>query len=270
MVKTDQFNCKGTALITGASSGIGYELTKLFANDGYNLVLVARNKQMLVQLADELKEKFGVLVKVIAKDLSLATSAEEIFTELQQESINIDVLVNNAGYGAYGLFSEIDLVTELGMIHTNVVSLTHLTRLFLNEMLKRRRGKILNMASTAAFQPGPLMAIYFASKSFILSLSEAIANELRGTGVTVTVLCPGPTETGFQKRANLEGSNLFKGKKVMNARTVAEIGYRGLMKGKVLVIPGLRNRILALSVRFAPRSMVAKIARSMVKKTGKT
>ncbi len=250
------------ALITGASSGIGYELTRLFARDEYNLVLVARNQKQLMQMADELQEKYSVSVKVISKDLSAASAPEEIFTELQQESIEIDALVNNAGFAVYGLFSETDLDAELQMMQVNMVTLTHLTKLFLPGMLKNRTGKILNLASTAAFQPGPLMAVYYATKAYVLSFSEALANELHGTGVSVTALCPGPTASGFQKKANMEDSKLFSGK-IMDAPTVARIGYRGLMTNKTVVIPGLRNKILVETERFAPRKMVTRVARNM-------
>jgi uncharacterized protein len=257
------------ALITGASSGIGYELTRLFARDGYNLVLVARNQKQLMQMADELKEKYSVSVKVISKDLSAASAPEEIFTELQQESIEIDALVNNAGFAVYGLFSETDLDAELQMMQVNMVTLTHLTKLFLPGMLKNRTGKILNLASTAAFQPGPLMAVYYATKAYVLSFSEALANELHGTGVSVTALCPGPTASGFQKKANMEDSKLFSGK-IMDAQTVARSGYRGLMTNKTVVIPGLRNKILVEGERFAPRKMVTRIARSRQESTHKS
>ncbi|HEX6554308.1 MAG TPA: SDR family oxidoreductase [Ktedonobacteraceae bacterium] len=250
------------ALITGASSGIGYELTRLFAHDGYNLVLVARNQKQLMQIADEFKETYSVSAKVISKDLTAASAPEEIFTELQQESIGIDALVNNAGFATYGLFSETDLDAELQLMQVNMVTLTHLTKLFLPGMLNKRTGKILNLASTAAFQPGPLMAVYYATKAYVLSFSEALANELHGTGVSVTALCPGPTESGFQKKANMEDSKLFSGK-IMDAQTVARIGYRGLMTNKTVVIPGLRNKILVETVRFSPRKMVTRVVRNM-------
>ena len=250
------------ALITGASSGIGYELTRLFARDGYNLVLVARNQKQLMQMADELQEKYSISVKVLAKDLSAASAPQEIFTELQQESRGIDALVNNAGFAAYGLFAETDLEAELHMMQVNMVALTHLTKLFLPGMLKNRTGKILNLASTAAFQPGPLMAVYYATKAYVLSFSEALANELHGTGVSVTVLCPGPTASGFQKQAQMEDSKLFSGK-IMDAQTVARIGYRGLMTNKTVVIPGLRNKLLVEGGKFVPRKMLTRTARSM-------
>jgi uncharacterized protein len=262
-------NLGKTALITGASSGIGYEFTRLFAKNGYDLVLAARSEKQLMQLAHDLKEKFGVSVKVIVKDLSQASAPEEIFTELQQEGVTIDVLVNNAGFATYGMFAEIDLAAELQEMQLNMVTLTHLTKLFLPDMLKRRRGKILNVASTAAFQPGPLMAVYYATKAYVLSFSEALANELRGTGVSVTTLCPGPTESGFQKRASIEESRLVSGKKIMDAARVARAGYRALMAGKTVVIPGLRNKILAEAVRFSPRKMVTQVSRNMLESVHK-
>ena len=256
-------NSSKTALITGASSGIGYEFTRLFAKNGYNLVLVARSEKQLMQVAQELQEQFGVSVKVIVKDLSNASAPEEVFTELEQEGVTIDVLINNAGFATYGMFAEIDLATELQEVQLNMVTLTHLTKLFLPDMLKRRQGKILNVASTAAFQPGPLMAVYYATKAYVLSFSEALANELRGTGVSVTALCPGPTESGIQKRANMEDSALVSGKKMMDAARVAHSGYRALMASKTVVIPGLKNKLLAVAVRFSPRKVVTQVARSM-------
>lgn len=251
-----------TALITGAASGIGYELMQIFAQNKYNLVLVDRNQQKLSEIADELPNKFGISVKTIVKDLSVPLAAKEIFTEVNQSSIKIDVLVNNAGFGNYGLFNETDLNAELEMMQVNMVSLTHLTKLFLKQMVKQGKGKILNVASTAAFQPGPLMAVYFATKAYIFSFSQAIANELEGTGVTVTVLCPGPTASAFHHRTGMSDSKLVKSKNMMDAQTVAEIGYRGLMANKTTVIPGLQNRILAESVRFIPRDLLTKIVRT--------
>ncbi len=252
-----------TALITGASSGIGYELTKLFAGDGYNLVLIARSQSKLEEIASILTKEFSITVKVIAKDLSLATSPEEIWQELQSQGYTIDILVNNAGFGTYGLFLETQLQSELNMMQLNMVTLTHLTKLFLPEMVARQQGKILNIASTAAFQPGPLMAVYYASKAYVLSFSEALANELQNTGVSVTVLCPGPTESGFQAKANMENSKLFKNQPIMDASKVASIGYRALFNNKTVVISGWKNKLLALSIRFAPRNLVTKIVRNI-------
>lgn len=265
MKKSYQPNSRKTALITGASSGIGYELSKLFAQDNYNLVLVARNKKKLDRLADELKQNFGVSTKVISKDLSIQASPQEIFDGLQQEAIHIDILVNNAGFGKHGYFSETDLMNELQMIQVNLVSLTHLTKLFLPGMLKRGHGKILNVGSTGSFVPGPLNAVYCATKAYVLSFSEAIAEELEGSGVTVTALCPGATKTEFHKRAQTEGINLHKFG-VMDARTVAEIGYCGSMKGKRVVIPSINNRLQMFLIGFTPRKMLTKIVKYNVSK----
>ncbi|QLE40330.1 SDR family oxidoreductase [Nostoc sp. C052] len=263
MNKTSESRQKKTALITGAASGIGYQLTQIFARHSYNLVLVDKNEQKLNEIIDEFPQKFGIFVKIFAKDLSIPTSPEEIFTELQQASIKIDVLVNNAGFGTYGAFTETDLSTELKMLQVNIVSLTHLTKLFLKDMVEQNYGKILNVASAAAFQPGPLMAVYFATKAYVLSFSEAIANELEGTGVSVTVLCPGPTASEFQQTAAMENSKIANVKRMMDTATVAKIGYRSLMKNKTVVVPGMRNKILSESVRFTPRNLVTKVVRSM-------
>jgi len=243
-----------SALITGASGGIGLELARIFARQGYGLALVARSRERLEQIAAELKP---ASVHVVPLDLTGSGAAQEV----QHEIPSVDVLVNNAGYGVYGKFAASPLDDDLGLMQLNMAALVALTRLYLPGMIAARSGKILNVASTAAFQPGPLMALYYASKAFVLSFSEAIANELEGTGVTVTALCPGPTATGFQERAHVEKSRLFRYMKVMDARRVAEIGYRGLMAGKTVVIPGVMNKLLAQSVRVSPRKMVTKIAR---------
>jgi short-subunit dehydrogenase len=248
-----------TALITGASSGIGLELARVFAREGYSLALVARNRKRLEDLAAELKPTH---VQVIAKDLAKPEAPREIF----EEASHADVLVNNAGFGVFGPFAETSLAEELEMIQVNITALVALTKLYLPGMIHARSGRVMNVSSTAAFQAGPLMAVYYASKAFVLSFSEAIANELDGTGVTVTALCPGPTETGFQERGRMEDSGLVKGKKIMDARTVAEAGFRGLMAGTTIVIPGLQNKLLAQSNRFAPRKMVTRIVRKMQEK----
>jgi short-subunit dehydrogenase len=255
--------CKETALITGAASGIGYQLACIFAAKNYDLVLVDRNEFKLLEIAIDFKEKFHTLVRTIIKDLSVPSSSEEIFAELQQANIKVDVLVNNAGFGTYGLFNETNLITELELLQVNLVCLTHLTKLFLKDMVKQGKGKILNVSSAAAFQPGPLMAVYFASKAYVLSFSEAIANELENTGVTVTVLCPGSTVSAFHERTGMADSNLLKGKSMMDAKTVAQMGYDGLMRGQTIVIPGLVNKILAKLVGFFPRSWVTKVVRTM-------
>ena len=255
-----------TALITGASGGIGYELAKLFAKDHFNLVLVARSGEKLNQVATGLRDQFGITVKTVALDLATAPAARILFDHLQGEGVELDVLVNNAGFGVFGEFAEMAEEDVLGQIHLNVAALTHLTRLFLPGMIARREGRIMNVASTAAFQPGPLMAVYYATKAYVLSFSEALANEVAGTGVTVSCFCPGATDTEFQKRAGIENSRLFKKIGAMNVETVARDGYRGLMAGKTVVISGTRNWLVAKSVRFAPRKWVTAVSRWVAEK----
>jgi short-subunit dehydrogenase len=257
-----------TALITGASGGIGYELAKLFANDHYNLVLVARSTAKLAQFADELQRESGISAKAIALDLTSLPAPQFLFDQLQREGIAVDILVNNAGYGVFGEFSKVSLEDTLGQVQLNVTALTHLTKLFLGPMIERHSGKIMNVASTAGFQPGPLMAVYYATKAYVISFSEALANELSGSGVTVTCLCPGATDTGFQGRAGVADTKLFKALRPMDARTVARDGYRGLMAGKTLVISGFRNWLLAESLRFSPRKLVTAISRKVLDKAG--
>ena len=254
-----------TALVTGASVGIGYELARLFALDGYDLVLVSRDKAKLQEAAAELESACNITGVVLSKDLTLPDAPEEIFQELQRLSIDINVLVNNAGFGTHGRFHRSDMGKELGMIRLNVNALVNLTRLFLPQMVARGRGRILNVASTAAFQPGPLMAVYYATKAFVLSFSEAVASELKGTGVTVTALCPGPTRTEFQRRAGDEHTRLSRAGLTMEASTVARIGYRGLMKNKRVVIPGAGNRLFAVLGRVFPRGLVLKVVTALNK-----
>jgi short-subunit dehydrogenase len=256
---------KMTALVTGASGGIGEELARLFAADGHDLVLVARSRDKLTRLAEELKAKHGVAARVLAADLVRDEAPQEIFEELSADGVTVDALVNNAGVGTYGLFAETDLQSELDLLQVNIVALTHLSKLFLPGMMARRRGYLMNVASTAAFQPGPLMAVYYASKAYVLSLSEALANECEGTGVRISALCPGPTETGFVAAAGMGDSKLFD-RAVMDARTVAVEGYRGLLAGKTIVIPGLRNNLLARSIGFFPRGLVTKVVRGIQEK----
>ena len=255
-----------TALITGASAGIGCELAKLFAKDGYALVLVARDGPRLNQFADELQGQFNVSAKPFALNLASSSAPQFLFDQLAREKLAIDVLVNNAGYGKLGAFMEVALEESLGQIQLNITALTHLTKLFLGPMLERKLGKILNVASIAGFQPGPLMAVYYASKAYVISFSEALANELRGSGITVTCLCPGATDTEFQKRAGTEETLLFRGLRPMNAKTVAQDGYRALMKGKPLVISGLRNWLLAESLRVSPRRVVTAVSRRLIER----
>ena len=251
-----------TALITGASGGIGYELALLFATDRFDCILVARSRDKLTELAARLESEFRVKTLVIAKDLSRPTAVDEIYEEVTAAPMQVDVLVNNAGFPVFGPFVETDLKVELEMLQVNVTALTALTKLFLKGMVERRAGRILNLASTASFVPGPLMAAYYASKAYVLSFSEALANELRGTGVTVTALAPGPTRTGFQKRGQLEDSRLVQGE-IADAASVALAGYRGLMAGKTLVIPGLTNKLVPWIARLSPRGAVTRVVRRM-------
>lgn len=255
-----------TALITGASGGIGLELAKLFGRDGYNLILVARSAEKLKQVSAELQGQFGTKVNTIALDLAAASAAQVLCDRLQSDGFTIDVLVNNAGFGAHGEFATMTEAEILGQIQLNITALTHLTRLLLPGMLARRSGKIMNVASTAAFQPGPLMAVYYASKAYVLSFSEALANEVAGSGVVVNCFCPGATDTGFQKRAGMENSRLFKKIGAMKAEPVARDGYRGLMAGKTLVTSGLQNWLTAESVRFAPRRLTTAVSRWVAEK----
>jgi uncharacterized protein len=249
-----------TALITGASTGIGRDLAELFARDRHNLILIARTRRTLQELALSFKSRFNVTVEVIPQDLSDPTSPQKIFDHLQSQPI--DFLINNAGFGSHGPFSDSDIPTTLSMLQLNITTLTHLTRLFLPQMLARNTGKILNVASLAAFLPGPLMSVYYATKAYVLSFSEALSSELAGTGITVTALCPGPTKTEFQSRAGISHSLLFKSK-VMPSMTAARIGYRAMQKGRRTSIPGPLNKLSAFSTRLLPRQMTAAIAKKL-------
>lgn len=252
-----------TALITGASNGIGLELAKVHASKGGDLVLVARNISKLGALKIELESQYKIKVYIIGKDLAQDNAAYEVYQETTAEKIQIDYLINNAGFGDFGMFVETDWIKELQMINLNITTLTHLTKLYLKDMVARRKGKIMNVASTAAFQSGPTMAVYYATKAFVLSFSEAIDNEVRDNGVTVTTLCPGATESGFQAAASMEESSLVKGKKLPTSKEVANYGYKAMMSGKTVAIHGLMNWIMATSVRFTPRALVVKITRKI-------
>ncbi|MFZ0796585.1 MAG: SDR family oxidoreductase [Terriglobales bacterium] len=256
-----------TALVTGASFGIGLEFARIFAREGYNLVLVARSADKLRQLASEVEKAHGTRSLILATDLTDPGAPAYVLDQTTRADIQVDVLVNNAGFGQYGMFAENDLEECLRQIQLNITTLTHLTRLYLPAMIEHESGHILNVASAAAFQPGPLMAVYFASKAYVLHFSEALANELDGSGVTVTCLCPGATVTEFHKRANATGMRLLKFGS-MDARTVAEDGYRALMAGKPVVISGFKNWLLVQSVRFAPRKLVTAIARKTQESKG--
>lgn len=254
-----------TVLITGASGGIGYELAKLFAHNRHNLVLVARSGDKLAQLAAQLQPT-GVTVKTIPLDLAQPLAPKFLFDQMQSAGTTVDILINNAGFGVYGEFAQMPPEEILGQIHLNVTALTELTRLFLPAMVARQSGRIMNVASTAGFQPGPLMAVYYATKAYVISFSEAIANELHHSGITVTCFCPGATHTGFARRAGVEESRLFK-VGAMNAEKVALDGYRAVMEGRTLAISGTRNWLVAQSTRFAPRKMVTAVSRWVAQKT---
>jgi uncharacterized protein len=249
---------KKFALITGASSGIGFELARIMASQKHNLILVARNETKLRELAEELIKLFGVDCMVLAKDLSLPSSVDEIYRELEAAEIKIEILVNNAGFGNIGKFWENDWVKEQRMIEVNIMALTKLTRLFLPGMVSQKSGKILNVASTAAFQPGPFMAVYYASKAFVLFFSEALAEELKGTGVTVTALCPGPTSSGFQDEAAMNDAKLLKLLKIAPAVSVARYAYNAMMHGRKVAIHGFLNNLMVFSQRFTPRQFAVK------------
>lgn len=252
-----------TALITGASNGIGLELAKVHASKGGNLVLVARNKSKLDELKIELENQYKIKVYTIGKDLSLPTAAQEVYDETKQLNIQIDYLINNAGFGDYGMFVDLDWNKQAQMIQLNITTLTHFTHLYLQDMVRRGEGKIMNVASTAAFQSGPTMAVYFATKAFVLNFSEAVDNEVRDKGVTVTTLCPGPTESGFQAAAAMEESALVKGKKFASSKEVAVYGYKSMMNGKTIAIHGFMNALMANTVRFAPRAFAVKMVRKL-------
>ena len=262
---TPESSGRRTAVVTGASSGIGRELARIAARNGRDVVLVARRIERLEELARELTQEFGVAAHYVAADLANAASPSRVFREVPARS-EVDFLVNAAGLGVYGFFADADLEKELESIRVNVSALTEMTKLFLPAMLQRRRGVILNVASTAAFQPGPLMAVYYATKAYVLSFTEALAEELHGTGVTATALCPGPTVTEFQKHAGIEDTPLFSGFLVSDAARVARAGYEGAMRGKRVVVPGLANRVLSLGARIGPRRLATRIARKLQEK----
>jgi short-subunit dehydrogenase len=257
------------ALITGASSGIGFELARLFAKDSHNLVLVARRGERLKQLSRDLEDHYKIKTLVIAKDLIQSQAAQEIYDMLKQNDITIDYLINNAGFIVYGHFADTNWSEENKMIQLHIATITHLIKLFLPEMLRRNNGKILNVGSTGSFVPGPFNAVYCATKNYILSLSEAIAAELAGTGVTVTALCPGGTKTEFAEKANVKNSsgNFFQ---YMEAEQVAKIGYEALMKGKRVVVPGTLNKLQIFSTRFIPRILVSKLIKILMSKYKKS
>jgi uncharacterized protein len=252
-----------TVLLTGASSGIGLELSRIFAQNQYNLILVARSAQKLEALASELKEKHQINVTVIPADLSQPAAAQTLFDNVQEKNLQVDILVNNAGYGIQADYHEADLTDQIGMMQLNIVTLSVLTRLFLPQMVARKSGKILNVGSTGSFAPVPSMAVYGATKAYVLSFSQAIAEELRNSGVTVSALCPGMTLTGFQDRSGVGDAFLAK-IGAMQAVDVAKIAYKGLMHGKRIIIPGLFNKVLIFLTGLTPRRLATSMSRQMM------
>lgn len=252
------------ALVTGASAGIGKELARVLATD-HDLILSARRVAELDALATELRQS-GATCHVIPADLADPAGPRALFDAVGVTGLAVELLVNNAGFGDLGPFADADLTKMLDMVRVNVSALTELTGLFLPRMRTRGRGCILNVGSVAGFQPGPMMAVYYATKAYVNSLSQAMADELRGSGITVTCLCPGPTDTEFAQVAGIEQTKQFSVGHRMTARAVAESGVRGMKRGKVLVIPGFRNRLLIFLQRFAPRSVVTRIVRWMQEK----
>jgi len=251
-----------TAVITGASGGIGLELAHVFAENGYNLILIARSKASLETIKLLLEGRHKIAVKLIVKDLCAPTASKEVFEECSADVV--EVLVNNAGFGLQGQFTEQDYEEEINMVRLNVLALTELTHLFANKMLKQgKKGYILNVASTAAFMPGPLLSVYYATKAYVLSFSEALHVELKEKNIVVSVLCPGATSTDFARRAGMLKTKLFKNGIVMDAKTVAKIGYKGLMRGKRVIITGFVNKLLVASVKFVPRALLLKVVRML-------
>lgn len=252
-----------TVLITGASSGIGYELAKVFARNKYNLVLIARNKERLEKISAELNHTYTITSTVLPVDLSKPGSAESIVKELNRKSIAVDILVNNAGIGIYGRFTETEIEKELEIINVNIIALTVLTKLLLPQIMKSGHGKILNVASTSAFVPGPYLSIYHASKAYVLSFSEALAEELRDSGIQLTILCPGATKTEWHKRAQMKNMAIVNARAI-DADRVAEAGFKALMQGKRIIITGIINRIAIFLFRFIPRGFLTRMGILMI------
>ena len=247
----------------GASAGIGVDLAECFARDGYDVILTARSEPALREVAERLANTYRVQASTVVQDLGEIGGGAKLAQKIRERGLHVDVLVNNAGYGYAGAFRDSDIQTELGMIDLNDRALVELTHLYWPDMLASRSGGVLNVASTAAFQPGPLMATYYASKAFVLSFSEALWEEARGSGVRVSCLCPGPTTSKFRERAGTDKKKLSRAAPSMSSASVAELGYRAWRDNKRVAITGLRNRIMAAAVPFAPRSMLLGIVRNL-------
>lgn len=251
---------EGYTLITGASKGIGLELTKIFAKNHHNLILVARSKDVLIKLKDNLTKEYNIKIEVIVVDLTIHNVATEIYQKTKELGCRVDYLINNAGFGDYGEFLDSSMIKNHNMVHINIISLIDLCYLYAKDMKAYGFGKIMNVASIASFIPGPLMATYYATKSFVLSFSEALSKELKTAKVTVTALCPGTTKTNFFDVASANDSNLLKNLKPASPQKVAKYGYKKMMQNKVVAIYGFNNRLMIFATRFAPRRLIRYIA----------
>lgn len=260
---------KDTALVTGASTGIGLELARVLAAHGHPLIIVARDSEKLKTLAGRLQAEYSVAVNAFEKDLSKLGAAQDLWSELSESNLRIDILVNNAGVGAYGEFQNEPLQELERMQMVNVVALTSLTRLALPEMLARKHGRILNLASVVAYQPGgPRMAVYYATKSYVLSFSKGLARELEGSGVSITALSPGLTKSSFEQKTGASGTALYKFFPQMSAEAVAIAGYRGLMRGRRVVLPGIATKILSFAGELPPRAIALEVNHLLLKQVG--
>jgi short-subunit dehydrogenase len=254
-------------LITGATSGIGYELAKIFAKNKFNLFLVSRNAEKLNLIKSDFENNFGIKVIILAKDLSFPQSSMEVYQFAKNNNIDVEILVNNSGFGHWGNFFQTEIEKENRMLNLNINALTLMTKYFLPDMVKNKKGKIMNVASVAGFFPGPFMSVYYATKSYVISFSEAIKAELKDSGVTVTTLCPGPTFTEFEKNAELQDSDLFKLLKPASADKVAQYGYKALMAGKGIAIYGILNKCMIFMKRLVPNSVILKVLKKIQGRT---
>ncbi|MBU1197156.1 SDR family oxidoreductase [Candidatus Micrarchaeota archaeon] len=260
MTHAIQLKQRSTVLITGGSQGIGRAMADEFAAHGFDVVLVARHQDMLEKAKNELENRYHTHAHIIAIDLTAPGAVEKVYKETKRKRIPVEILVNNAGFGSWGLFHENRWKIEANELQLNIVALSHLTHAYLQDMVKAKHGKILNVSSIVAFQPGPFMAVYYASKAYVNSFSEALSEELKGTGVTVTTLCPGATQTKFHERAGVDARSIPKAA-WMSAQDVAEAGYEGMMKGKRIVIPGNKNQVMIWLSRITPKSILLKAVR---------
>jgi len=261
---------KETALITGASSGFGYEFAKLFAKDGYDVILVSRNGEKLQDVAQEIKSQYDVRAIVIEKDLAKPGAAEELYNEVKKQHIELDVLINNAGVGERGFFTETDMEKELAIIQLNVVSLMTLTKLFLQDMVSRDKGKILQLASTASLAPLPLMAVYSGTKAFVYAFSNALINELKDSNVSMTILLPGASDTDFFHKAHAENTVIYNETSLSDPVDVAKDGYKALMKGKSKVVSGVKNKLQTALGNVMPEKSVTKSMRKFMNESSNT